>query len=178
MKKYIVWLIAAALIACQTGIVSAGEYYQYIDNEGNMRFTDDFNSIPKEKQSEVKTFQSVVSKPKPSESTQVEADVPLETMVPSDIPETNEEIGDQAAQNDQLDSTLPEDLSETPSQSVDEVETPATETGYETSPEEQVSASSEKESDTSKFSAEPPQSMDYQDKTDQIDREKNNRIHN
>jgi len=60
------------------------------------------------------------------------------------------------------------------------VEMPATETGYETSPEEQVSASSEKESDSdiSKFSAETPQSMDYRDKTDQIDREKNNRIHN
>jgi hypothetical protein len=138
MKLYIVWLIAAALIACQTGIVSAGEYYQYMDNEGNMRFTDDFNSIPKEKQSGVKTFQSVVSKPKPSESTQVEADVPPETMAPSDTPETNEEIGDQTAQNDQLDAAPPEDLSETPSQSPDEVETPSTETGHETSPEEQT----------------------------------------
>jgi hypothetical protein len=168
MKKYIVLLIAATLMACQIGIVSAGEYYQYFDNEGNMRFTDDFNSIPKEKQSGVKTFQSVVSKPKPSESPQVEADVPPETTVPSDIPETNEEIGDQAAQNDQTDAGPTEDLSETSSQSPDEVETPATETGYETSPEDQVSASSEKESDTSKFSAERPQSMDYQGKTDPI----------
>ena len=79
MMKHFVWMIAAALMLFQVGGVIAGEFYQYTDKDGNMIFTDDFDKVPKEKQAEVKTYQSVKSAPQPSVSEQTEASVPPES---------------------------------------------------------------------------------------------------
>ena len=39
--------------------VTAGEYYQYRDDKGNLRFTDDLSTVPEKQRSEVKTFESI-----------------------------------------------------------------------------------------------------------------------
>ena len=52
--------------------VSNAEFYRYIDANGKQRFTDDLATVPPDQRPEIKTYQSVMSKP-----VQAPADVPV-----------------------------------------------------------------------------------------------------
>lgn len=45
-----------------------GEYYQYTDANGTLRFTDDFANVPRDQRPDAKTYESVKSSPAPSVS--------------------------------------------------------------------------------------------------------------
>jgi hypothetical protein len=62
MWKMIRSIIVAGLTLCWL-IPAYGEYYQYRDENGVLRFTDDITSIPPDQRPEVKTHQSIESKP-------------------------------------------------------------------------------------------------------------------
>ena len=60
MSKLIVtFMLAGCLLATPVW----GEYYQYTDEKGVLRFTDDITSIPPDQRPDVKTYQSVKSNP-------------------------------------------------------------------------------------------------------------------
>ncbi|MDA8404782.1 MAG: DUF4124 domain-containing protein [Desulfobacteraceae bacterium] len=61
-------LLAAALVLL-LGSVAFGEYYEYTDKDGTVRFTDDPSVIPKDQQPEVKTYESIKSEAPPPEMT-------------------------------------------------------------------------------------------------------------
>ena len=56
-------LLAGALVLLWT--TAYGEFYQYTDTNGVLRFTDDLATVPPEQRSDVKTHQSVKSDPVP-----------------------------------------------------------------------------------------------------------------
>ncbi len=51
-------------------VPAIGEYYQYTDQYGNLRFTDDLSTVPQSKRKHIKTFESVQSLavPEPAEA--------------------------------------------------------------------------------------------------------------
>ena len=53
------WLMVGLVFFCAT--LAFGEYYQYRDKDGVLRFTDDIASIPVDQRPDVTTHQSVVS---------------------------------------------------------------------------------------------------------------------
>ena len=57
MKKKLIWIWIVFLII---GIVSesAAKYYQYIDKDGNLSFTDNISDIPKDQLNQIKFFES------------------------------------------------------------------------------------------------------------------------
>ena len=62
MWKMIRSIIVMGLTLCWL-IPAYGEYYQYKDENGVLRFTDDIASIPPDQRPDVKTHQSIESKP-------------------------------------------------------------------------------------------------------------------
>jgi hypothetical protein len=62
MRRIIILFVFAVLMMASQGW---SEYYQYKDDEGNLRFTDDPVNIPEDQRAEVKTFESVQREPAP-----------------------------------------------------------------------------------------------------------------
>jgi predicted RNase H-like nuclease (RuvC/YqgF family) len=62
MWKMIRLIIVAGLTLCWL-MPAYGEYYQYRDENGVLRFTDDLASIPPDQRPDIKTHQSIESKP-------------------------------------------------------------------------------------------------------------------
>ena len=62
MWKMIRLIIVVGMTLCWL-IPAYGEYYQYRDENGVLRFTDDLASIPPDQRPDVKTHQSIESKP-------------------------------------------------------------------------------------------------------------------
>lgn len=60
-----IWKTALVTIAIMLVCYAAafGEYYRYIDADGNPRFTDNLGAVPPDQQPAVKTYQSVKSTP-------------------------------------------------------------------------------------------------------------------
>jgi hypothetical protein len=58
-----VWILICALLFMTTQAGMAGEIYKYTDKSGNRIFTDDISKVPKERQAEMKTIQSIDSAP-------------------------------------------------------------------------------------------------------------------
>jgi hypothetical protein len=178
--KYISWLAATALILFIASNAFCGEYYQYTDEEGNLRFTDDYETIPQKNKTGIKTYQSVVSKPQPTTG---EPTDDSEIEEPSDTsPETSEDIqpsgNEGPGESDmetQVDSGESGDQSDMTEPSTEEYqapeEEPSVEPGSDNSMEEtpvDESSPSDKLTDTIKSSE------DYQTMTKQFDRERDN----
>ncbi len=60
MRIIIILSVLMILVAAPHGW---GEYYQYKDNQGNLRFTDNPANIPEDQRADTKTFDSVPSEP-------------------------------------------------------------------------------------------------------------------
>lgn len=57
MKSFFCMLIFAGMLAAYLPV--SAEYYQYMDNEGNLRFTDDVSQVPESCRDSVKEYDSV-----------------------------------------------------------------------------------------------------------------------
>lgn len=69
MRIWIRMIVLAGVIAAWMA-PAFGEYYQYRDENGVLRFTDDISTVPPEQRPEVTTHQSVVSKSAPQAATE------------------------------------------------------------------------------------------------------------
>ena len=67
--------ILLAVLVLFMAMPAAGEYYQYKDAEGNLRFTDDLSNVPEDQQPKIKTFESA-KEIAPRQSTTVEKSAP------------------------------------------------------------------------------------------------------
>ena len=90
-----------------------GEYYQYTDEKGVLRFTDDITSVPADQRPDVKTYESVKSDPvQATTDTLAEANSSQVSSAPSSDsaqPQTgtwNERISRQADELDRLQEEL------------------------------------------------------------------------
>ncbi|MDO9265208.1 MAG: DUF4124 domain-containing protein [Desulfosalsimonadaceae bacterium] len=63
MKWHPFILAVAAVFLLSTG--ASGEYYQYTDKDGTVRFTDDPSMIPEDQGPEVTKFESIKTEPQP-----------------------------------------------------------------------------------------------------------------
>jgi hypothetical protein len=174
-KMHFVWMVAVALLVFQAVHVAAGEYYQYLDKDGNMVFTDDLSKVPKEKMTGIKTYESVVSKPQPSTGDQAEDTQAVEQTEPPPVAseETETMTGGSAEESaPEAQSAAPED-----------VETPADETSDQSAAEapsdsgtanavEPEGSSPAEESDASQTPLEAPESSDYRTMKAQFENEK------
>ena len=62
MWNKIKMVIVTGMVICWLA-PAYGEYYQYRDENGVLRFTDDLASVPPDQRPDVKTHQSIESKP-------------------------------------------------------------------------------------------------------------------
>ncbi len=53
-KKLKIWLVLLIMII--SSLPASGEYYRYVDNKGNLIYTDDLGKIPKNQMSNVKEY--------------------------------------------------------------------------------------------------------------------------
>jgi hypothetical protein len=170
MIKYFTWLILAMLMVYQADSIQAGEFYQYADDEGNLIFTDDLTKVPKEKQSGVKTFQSVVSKPQSSNSEPAETADPIQSDISSGTPEVFLAPEDETANEDQIDLKSEEE-SDTAEQYSEEAETTADQTTEEATTEEQIEYFvGSDQSDIPETNLEKPESSDHKVRTGRFER--------
>jgi hypothetical protein len=105
-----VWL---AVLVLGLAVPALGEYYQYTDPNGVLRFTDDITNVPQDQRPDVKTYESVKSDPIPPEaSQQAELQGPQASSAPSSgitPPQTgtwSERISGQADELDRLQEEL------------------------------------------------------------------------
>jgi hypothetical protein len=136
MSKILTWLFIAMLLLHHADNIQAGEFYQYADDEGNLIFTDDLNKVPQEKQSEMKTFQSIASKPQPPGSEPAESSVPIQSDILSGNPETPQGPEDEPAIEGQPDLKSEEDEPDISEQYSEETEATGSQTAEEAPAEE------------------------------------------
>jgi hypothetical protein len=177
--KYLVWVFAAAvvLLFIQANSVFAGEFYEYTDKDGNLIFTDDFDKVPKEKQAEIKTYQSVKSAPQSSVSEQTKASVPAESNIPTTATENvrapEENSGEESAPEDLVDNEESEEPNEVDNPSLEETPVTGEEIEDKTYAEEPTEGDlSAEESTLSEDVTETPEPSDDEVMTGYFDREK------
>lgn len=111
MKWQPLVLAAALLLLFWSG--AWGEYYQYTDKDGTVRFTDDASMIPEEKQIDVKTFESIQS-PEPEEERVEEEPAPgeesMEETTDAASNETLEDAADETATTKGVDQKEEDEL--------------------------------------------------------------------
>ena len=59
--KLLAWVLAMALMLA--ALPAAGEFYKYLDEDGNTRFTDDINQVPPEQRKNVSSYVESESRP-------------------------------------------------------------------------------------------------------------------
>lgn len=90
--KRLRWILAFAVLFI--ALPAAGEFYKYVDENGNTRFTDDINQVPADQRDRVRSY--VESESKPVEETAAEAS---DESAPPEA-----KVNDVAATSDQTES--------------------------------------------------------------------------
>ena len=62
--KYLPWVLAILLIF--SALPAAGEFYKYVDENGNTRFTDDINQVPPQQRKGISSYAESESKLEPT----------------------------------------------------------------------------------------------------------------
>lgn len=76
MKKPLIWVMALVLPVIMAGAGTAGEFYQYTDEKGNMVFTDDITIIPEDQRPEILTHEAVQAEPPPETPAENQENMP------------------------------------------------------------------------------------------------------
>ncbi len=79
MNKRLFFMIPVFLFFCTP---SSAEYYKYVDEKGNILFTDDISSIPKDKRKKTKEYYEVKSKEKNRQNRIEQEETELENSMP------------------------------------------------------------------------------------------------
>lgn len=85
-------MMLSIIILLFAALAVAGEYYQYTDENGKLRFTDDISNVPKAQREDLKKFKATTSKEKIVETTQAQdnKNIEADTTAKNDIKASSE----------------------------------------------------------------------------------------
>ena len=68
--------LSICLLILVMAVPAAAQFYKYVDEEGNTRFTDDINLVPPEQRKNIKSYEESVSEPAEEEASNVQEETP------------------------------------------------------------------------------------------------------